>query len=232
MNKILVYKQSPFAANIKQLSVKRDWMDATLNKHAYNCFPISLSNTMAWSISFPTEMSFIWDGISDTMSDHVKVISGKEYCNSGRANATINFSTYLVFKTDENVTMLVFPVPNEFNENAQCFTNLISTSFYKSALPIAWRILKPNVEITVPANQPVAAIIPISLKELQSFEMIIKKDSVPESYREEELGNLEYITKKMKEQKFSHLYRNAKNYKNEKTGSHELKNIKLKTRYE
>lgn len=226
---ILIYKTNIVGANIEQLSIKREWMEQTANKHAYQCMPVSLTNTMGWGVSFPKEISFIWDGISDTTPDHVKVLKGSEYCNLGRANATISFSTYLTFKTEKNVTMLIFPVPNEFNENVQCFTTLISTSFYKSSLPIAWKILKPNVQITIPANQPIAAIMPVSLKKLENFEMIIKNEMPPLNYKTEETNNAEFYRKKSKQGKFGHLYRKAENYKGEKVGEHEVQNIKLKT---
>jgi hypothetical protein len=226
---IIVYKNNPLGANIEQLSIKREWMEQTANKHAYQCMPVSLTNTMGWGISFPKEISFIWDGVSDTTPDHIKILNGPEYCNVGRANGTLSFNTYLTFKTKKNITMLAFPVPNEFNENAQCFTTLISTSFYKSSFPIAWKILKPNVKITIPANKPVAAIIPISLKELENFEITIKEKNPPLNYKKEEINNLEFYRKKSKQGKFGHLYRKAENFKGEKVGDHEVQSIKLKT---
>ena len=149
MRSIHVHKEIDKSANIEQLQVKRLWMDETPNKHAYQCMPLSLANSLGWGISFPEDISFIWDGICDTTADHVKVISGNKYCFTSRGNATISFNTYLTVVTEESVTTLVMPVPNEFNENAQCFTNLISTSFFKSSIPIAWRITKPNVEIKI-----------------------------------------------------------------------------------
>ena len=125
---IKVYPEGRNAANIAQLPVKRQWMDETPNKHAYQCMPLSLANSLGWGISFPEDISFIWDGICDTTADHVKIISGNKYCFTSRGNATISFNTHLTVVTEENVTTLVMPVPNEFNENAQCFTNFISTS--------------------------------------------------------------------------------------------------------
>jgi hypothetical protein len=226
MKKILVYKEHDFAANINQLSVKRKWMDDTGERHAYHCFPLSLTNTMGWGISFPEDISFIWDGVTDTTPDHVKILKGERYCSTSRGNATISFVTYLTFTTDEDVTTLIMPVPNEFNEAAQCYTTLISTSFYKSMLPISWRITKPNTEITIPAGEPVASIIPISLKGLEEFEVDITRAQTPKSYKEIILQNLKFA---QTYKGFTHLYRKAENYKGEKIGSHEVKSLKLNT---
>ena len=229
-NKIFVYRDGKNAAEIEQISIKRKWMDKTDNKHAYQCMPVSLANTLGWAISFPEDISFIWDGICDTQDSHIKIIKGHRYCSTARANATVSFNTYLTFKTDENITMLAMPVPNDFNENAQCFTTLISTSFYKSMLPIAWRILKPNVEITIPAGNPVAVVMPISLTELQNFEVDVQNASMLEKYKNEIQENLEYVKEKSKFGKFTHLYRKAKNSKGESVGKHELQNLELRTK--
>jgi hypothetical protein len=233
MKKIIkVYKHGENTAKIEQLDIKRNWMDETDGKHAYQCMPISLANTMGWGISFPEDISFIWNGVCDSNSSNVKIIEGDRYCSTLRGNGTISFNTYLTFTTEKKTTMLIFPVPNEFNENAQCFTSLISTSFYKSMLPIAWRITKANKKITIKAGTPVATIIPISLSELEDFEINITKDLFPTSYYKEIMGNLEFFKKQASLGKFSKLYRKAKNYKGESVGAHEVNTLRLTTRQE
>ena len=82
-----VYKVYPNqSANIQPLSVKREWMDETDEAHAYKCFPVSLTNQLGWGISFPEDISFIWDGISDSQPIHVKVLSGEKYVHTNRSN--------------------------------------------------------------------------------------------------------------------------------------------------
>lgn len=228
-NKIFVYKEDENCAKINQMSIKREWMDQTSEKHAYQCMPVSLANTLGWAISFPEDISFIWDGISDTSDNHVKILKGHRYCSTSRANATVSFNTYLNIKTDENTTMLIMPVPNDFNENAQCFTTLISTFFYESMLPTAWRILKPNIEISIPAGQPVAVIIPISLTKLQEFEVIVQNKLFDKNEKNEIDKKIDFIKNKMQQGKFSQLYRKAENYNGESVGNHEVHIIKLKT---
>ena len=131
MYQIKAYKVNNNPANIEPLSVKREWMDQTYDAHAYKCFPVSLTNQLGWGISFPEDISFIWDGISDSSKDHVKVLKGNKYVYTDRSNATISFKTGLMFKTDEDITLLQMPVPNSFIYGATPFTALISTSFYK-----------------------------------------------------------------------------------------------------
>jgi hypothetical protein len=194
------------------------------------CFPLSISNRLGWGISFPEELSFVWDGITDTTSDHVKILKGHRYLSTGRANATISFDSGLVFKTDELTTTLAMPVPNLFVRGAQCYTTLISTSFYMPMLPLAWRLTEPNVVITIPAGQPVAAILPISLTNLQEEYSLEIIDGHPDnSYWEEIHKYGEVAQEKNSTGDWSKMYRDAVDYTGQIVGSHEVKSLRLKT---
>lgn len=229
-NIVSVTKASPEAATIEQLPAKRIWMDDTPEKHAYMCFPLTLTNRLGWGISFPEDISFVWDGIVDTSPDHIKVLAGEKYVYTGRGNATISFNTGLIFKTDPQTTLLTMPVPNLFVRGAQCYTTLISTSFYMHALPVAWRLTEPNVEITIPANTPVAAILPISLTNLENNYEFQISDSYPTPEYWDEVrkyGDAAEIKNGVGD--WSKMYRDAVDYRGDSVGEHETKSIKLKT---
>jgi hypothetical protein len=55
---VTVYTGGSYA-NIDQLPLQRDWMDLTFDRHAYHCFPVSLSNRLGWGISYPEDIVFI-----------------------------------------------------------------------------------------------------------------------------------------------------------------------------
>lgn len=227
---VSVTKAHPGAASIEQLHARREWMDDTPEKHAYMCFPLSLTNRLGWGISFPDDIVFSWDGVVDTTPDHIKVIAGADHVYTGRGNATISFNTGLIFKTDPKTTLLTMPVPNLFVRGAQAYTTLISTSFYMHALPVAWRLTEPNVEIVIPANTPVAAVLPISLTSLEEDYELQISDSYPDqSYWDEvkKYGDAAEIKNGVGD--WSKMYRDALDYRGESVGAHETKSIKLKT---
>ena len=227
IQEINVYKIDT-SVNIKQTRLKREWMDETDNAHAYHCFPVSLANSLGYEISFPIDISFIWDGVSDSKPDHVKILSGKQYAYSGRANGTISFNTGLFFKTDNNITLLHMPVPNLFVDGTQCFTSLINSSFYLNPIPVAWKITRSNEVITIPANQPVVTILPIPLKQISEIEMNLYKGKFS---KEHENYNSEYGKAAQEINKvgnWTDWYRSATDHTGKIIGSHELKSIKLK----
>ena len=228
MNKIKAFKiKGEGYSDLSQLSVKRDWMEDTWDAHAYKCFPVSLTNQLGWGISFPEDIVFIWNGISDSSPDHVKILQGEKYAYAGRANATISFNTGIRFMTEENITLLQMPVPNYFIEGAQPFTTLISTSFFQGELPVAWRITKPNVEITIKANTPIISILPIDLDNLQNSEILFQDlKTMPKEIKNlEEYGKIVYEINQSG--KWTNFYRDALDHKGNKLGKHQVKAIRL-----
>ena len=225
----VAYRNYSGLADISPLNVKREWMDETANAHAYKCFPISLANGLGWGISFPEDIVFIWDGISDTTPDHIKILAGEKYIHPNRGNATISFNTGLIFKTSDNYSLLTMPVPNQHTAGVSPFTTLISTSFYHSDLPCAWRITEANKEIIIKAGTPVMALFPISLTNLQNTELHIKNaNELPVSYHEDFIGYHEVVGNVNKSGNFSNFYKDAINHKGKIVGEHEVKLIRLK----
>lgn len=232
MHKVQVYKtRGKDSAIVSQLSVKREWMDATNDAHAYRCFPVTLTNSLGWGLSFPEDISFVWDGVSDTSSHHVRILSGEKYVHTNRANATVSFNTGLVFKTEQNVTMLQTPVPNMFWDGAQAFSTLISTSFFSGELPVAWRITKPMSVITIKAFQPFISLMPVQLSSLNNSTIILdddrnmKRDELSKYYNQEE--HIRIVDEITSSGKWTNFYRDAVDYKGNKIGSHEVKNLKF-----
>lgn len=227
MHKIKAYKTEGFA-DIFPLSIKRDWMDKTWNAHAYHCFPIGLANQLGWGISFSEDISFIWDGISDPSSEHVKILKGSKYVHSDRGNATISFNTGISFETDSNTSLLQMPVPNYPRDGITPFSTIISTSFFGGEFPCAWMITRPNVEITIKANTPVIAIVPIDLSTIQNSEIKF----FPFSEKKKSPINVVDYKKAVYEinmsGKWSNFYRNATDHEGNKIGEHQVKSIKLK----
>lgn len=230
MKKISVHRVGQHPASVDQLPAARGWMDDTAEKHAYMCFPMTLTNRLGWGVSFPEDISFIWDGVQDTDASHVKILQGEKYAYTGRAHGTISFYTGLIVKTDEDTSMLSMPVPNLFIRGIQGFTTLMSTSFYMSEFPLSVKITEPNREITIPANTPVAALLPISLGALQSdYSMDIIENGLPQEYFDEirKYGDAAQIKNGVGD--WSKMYRDGVNYNGVTVGRHETKSIKLKT---
>ena len=226
-----VYKDEGPVANIEPLSAKRDWMEATFDKHAYRCLPVTLTNQLGWAISFPEDITFMWDGQISTSGEHVKVLAGEKYIQTGRGQATVSFETGLVFRTPENYSLLTYNVPNMFMEGVAPYTTIISSSFFEGPLPVAWKVTKPFVPITIKAGQPIAAVFPISLTEIQGSTLTIKNIKDLVRVKREISLDLDEAVKSAADAAanggWTDYYRNAIDYMGNKLGKHEAKSLKL-----
>lgn len=214
--------------SITPMSIKRDWMDATPEKHAYHCFPVTQANMIGWTLYSKKDIKFIWNGINDTSSENVKIIEGQEFSYTGRGQSTVSINTGLIFKTDQNVSMFTINPVNYFNDDFETMSSVISTSFYPNPLPLAIKARSANKEILVKAGTPLATIIPISLSQLDGTSIsIIDYVDVDNQRSKANVAYGEAAQVVNQSGQWTDWYRNAVNEKQESVGSHEVKALKL-----
>ena len=228
MLKISVEKTFDSPISINPMSIKRDWMDATPEKHAYRCFPVTQANMIGWSLSCNQDIKFIWDGINDTNSNHVKIIEEKDFLYTGRGQSTVSISTGLIFRTDSNISLITINPVNYFNNDFETMSSLISTSWYDTSLPLAIKAKTPNKEIVIKSGTPLATIMPISLTAMDGTEIDICDYSDPERKREKAHRSYGDAAQELnKKGEWTDWYRKAVNEKGESLGSHEVNVLHL-----
>jgi hypothetical protein len=209
------------------MSIKRDWMDDTSENHAYRCFPVTQANVVGYSLSCIEDIEFEWDGINDQTPDHVKIFN-PERAYSGRGQSSISMDTGLIFRTDQDVSILAINPVNYFSDEFETMSYVVSTSFYDNPFPLALKARLANKKITIKAGTPVATIIPISLTQLNNTVITIVDYKDEDRKRVEaniSYGEAAQVLNSTGE--WTDWYRNAVNEKQESLGSHEVKALKL-----
>jgi hypothetical protein len=228
MLKITVEKTQNSVIGIEPMSIKRDWMDETPEKHAYRCFPVTQANMVGWYLYSEKDIRFIWNGINSTSADTVEILEGSDFTYTGRGQSTISFMTGLIFRTEKNISFFTINPVNYFNENFETMSSLISTSFFDNDYPLAIKAKIPNKEILIKAGEPLATIIPISLSALD--------DTCIEMYEYQDLQNIRQTASKAYGEaaqvvnsrgEWTDWYREAVNEKGESLGQHETKALRI-----
>jgi hypothetical protein len=229
----IVVEKSPHSLfDISPMSIKRDWMDASSEKHAYHCFPVTQANVIGWSISCKEDVRFEWNGINNETPDTVKVF-GPDRSYSGRGQSSISFDTGLYFITEENMSILTINPVNYYSDEFETMSNVMSTSFYYNPLPLAIKAKAKaaNQVTTIKAGTPLATIIPISLTNLNNSVLEINMYTDPEGKKQAADKSYGEAAQEInKVGKWTDWYRNAVNEKGETLGSHEVKALKLGVR--
>jgi hypothetical protein len=228
MLNISVEKKIESVIQISPMSIKREWMDLTPEKHAYRCFPVTQANMIGWSLSCTEDIEFIWNGINDTSSENIRIISKKDFLYTGRGQSTLSIVTGLVFKTDENLSMFTINPVNNFNNDFEVVSSLISTSWLDTDFPIAIKAKSANKNILIKANTVIAQIIPISLTEMNNTSINIIDFSDPNNIRQKNIKSYGEESQKVNAKgEWTDWYRDAVNEKKETIGKHEAKVLKL-----
>lgn len=228
MLNISVEKYENSVIGVAPMSIKRDWMDNTPEKHAYRCFPVTQANMVGWNLFAYEDIEFTWNGINDTSSDNVQILKGEDFTYTGRGQSTLSINTGLTFRTDQDISIITINPVNYFNDNFETMSSLISTSFYSNPLPLAIKAKAANKEIFIKAGTALATIIPISLTMINNTEININNYIDKDRIREQ--ANKEYgeAAQKINQAgQWTDWYRDAVNEKNETIGKHEAKTLKL-----
>jgi len=227
MIKITVEKMHGCIFDINPMSIKREWMDATSENHAYRCFPVTQANVVGWSLSCTEDVSFIWNGINDQTDKNVEIFSpAGSY--AGRGQSSISLNTNLIFRTEEDISILTINPVNYFSQDFETMSNLISTSFYDNPLPLAIKARKANEVVTIKSGTPIATIIPISLTNLNDSTIDIVEYRDDNGLRHK--ANMSYGEAAQtvnSSGNWTDWYRDAVDEKGNSLGSHEVKKLKL-----
>jgi transposase len=228
MLNILVEKTQDSVINISPMSIKRDWMDVTEEKHAYRCFPVTQANMVGWNLFCDNDIEFIWNGITSTSSENIEIINGKNFTYTGRGQSTVSFNTGLTFKTDENISLLTINPVNYFNDDFETVSSVISTSWMDNDFPLAIRARSANKNIVIKAGTPLATIIPVSLTQIDNTSIEIFDYTDPDNKRQEANKSYGDSAQKMNQSgQWTDWYRDAVNEKGESLGKHETKVLRL-----
>ncbi len=217
---------SPF--NIEPMSIKRDWMDATSEGHAYRCFPVTQANVIGWNIYCEEDIEYFWNGIDGQTNESIEILKAPPITYTGRGQASISLTTGLLFKTEENMSLFTINPVNSFNPYFETMSSVISTSFYGNPLPLAIKVKKANENVTIKAGTPLATIIPISLSGLNNSSITIVQYKDEDGSRMAKSKSYGEAAQEMnRANKWTDWYRDAVNEKGESLGSHEVKVLKL-----
>jgi hypothetical protein len=156
MSKLTLVRTHQGSPHIQQASLRRDWMDATYNKHAYRCLPVSMANVSGWEILLPCDVVVKWDGGNSVPT----LISGEEHDNRMVANCNkigmVDFQLGWAFNTEEGHHTWITGPPNYFVDGAVPLSAVIPSDWWPDEVQMAWKITEVGKEVVFPKGMPFA----------------------------------------------------------------------------
>lgn len=140
---------------INQSRIKRDWMDETYKKHAYQCLPMTTANVLGWELTLKEDVVVQWDGGNNVP----KILSGEVTSDGYRqAHASIigmiSFGMGWVIRTEPGYSTWFSGPPNYFKPNAEALSATVPTHWWPDEVQMNWRITVVGEPVTFKAGDP------------------------------------------------------------------------------
>ena len=174
MTKLTLVKTTQNPPEIKQSRLKRDWMDATYNKHAYQCLPLTVANVTGWELILQQDVVVQWDGGNSVP----KILEGEKFGGRSLAIPSIigmmSFTTGWAFNTEDGYSTWISGSPNYFIDGAVPLTASIPSYWWPDEFNMNWQITKVGEPVLFPEGMPIMhfTIYPNTL--LESTEIVVE----------------------------------------------------------
>jgi hypothetical protein len=145
---------------------QRDWMNATPNRFAYRCLPLTIINQTGWWITNPVGFTATWRGSTAPGGISFRFDASPEiwgnWINSQFGEGIITWNTPFLFRTKpEGSRLLVCGPANFFKLNAHPLTALIETDWISMSFTMNWKIMATNEPVRFDAGEPLFQAIPL-----------------------------------------------------------------------
>ena len=169
-----------YRPQIYQSSSKRDWMDASTNKHPYHCIPIVRANSHGWELRMPQDLTVIWDG--NESPEGLQIIDGEYEPNTGYplaaslvGHGVLTFYCWYLIKTPEPYNLYVSGAPNKYVKGAAPVTGVVETHWSPYTFTMNWKIRYKNRPVTFKKDDPFVFFFPVDSTALENFNPVIKE---------------------------------------------------------
>lgn len=179
MTKVILSRTHNNSVEIRQSRLKRDWMDNTYNKHAYQCTPVTTANVSGWEMILPEELVVIWDGGASP----ARIVSGGVHNGFNFAHSNIHgmisIATGWAINTEEGYSLWTTGSPNYYVDGASPMTASIPSSWWPDEVQTNWVIHKVNEPVVFPKGSPFLffTIYPTDLLPSVEFEVVNRWDN-------------------------------------------------------
>ncbi len=145
---------------------QRDWMNATPNRHAYRCLPLTIVNQTGWWIKNPVGFTATWGGAMGAGDIVFQFDSPDEswpqVINSQFGEGIITWNTPFLIRTKPAGSRLLITGPaNYFRRNAHPLTALIESDWMTMSFTMNYKIMTPDEPVRFEVGEPLFQAIPL-----------------------------------------------------------------------
>jgi hypothetical protein len=153
----------------------RDWMDASPDRFAYRCLPLTIANQGGWVLPNPDPFTAVWDGgaYPDSLQIEVEIPAndpGEDGASVERpivvashfGSGIITFSLPYLFRTPPSVNLWVKGPSNWIKDGVQPLEGVVETDWLTATFTMNWKLTRPNHPVRFEEGEPICMIVPVA----------------------------------------------------------------------
>jgi hypothetical protein len=171
MTSLLCYRVHDGAPTIVPAAADRAWMDATPQRFAYRCLPLSIANSMGWELRLTSPIVAEWNGGKELADITVTGDDGKPVewtASSHFGSGVLTFQTGYLFRTDPSVALWVRGVPNRPKDGIAPLEGVVETDWLSFTFTMNWMFTRPG-RVRFEADEPFCFITPVNYRALETI---------------------------------------------------------------
>jgi len=146
----------------------RAWMDATPERYAYRCLPLSIANGMGWEILAPCRIEAEWNGGTETddLAVEVEDPHRTRFALSHFGRGILTFSVGYLFRTEPGIGLWARGAPNLPKDGIAPLEGIVETDWLTFTFTMNWQLTRPGRVVFDP-DEPICFITPIAYRALE-----------------------------------------------------------------
>lgn len=187
-SRLQFYRVQPDAPEVRPGRAARAWMNATSERYAYRCLPLTIANSSGWEFLLPASFEASWDGGIAKDSIKLKSLTGElvdgHIASSHFGHGILTFHMGYILRTDPGWGILCRGAPNQAKDGIAPLDGLIETDWLPFTFTMNWRFTRP---CTVRFNKDEAFcfVMPVAHLALDAMKPeFLYLDDAPELKRE------------------------------------------------
>jgi hypothetical protein len=156
---------------------ERAWMDATSDRFAYRCTPLSIANASGWEILSPCSFTATWNG-GLQKDDILFVPIGSQPDLPRRiishfGHGIVTFHTGYLFRTSPGWGLWCRGAPNTSKFGIVPLDGLVETDWLPMPFTMNWRFTGPGI-VRFEKGEPFCFITPVPHGRLDAIEPVVR----------------------------------------------------------
>jgi hypothetical protein len=148
---LTLYQIHERAPEIRPARSQRPWMDATPDRFAYRCLPLSIANATGWEMVLDVDLRAYWTGgdqIADLKveavhpqdADQVEHVAGSHF-----GSGVLTFHTGYIMRTSPGWGLWARGAPNSIKDGITPLDGLIETDWLPFPFTMNWVFTRPGM---------------------------------------------------------------------------------------